>query len=330
MSAKLAGLIVVVGLAAGAALLLLPSGEAPPGAGRPMSREEPVQAASEAPARARAAKTADGSSVVEVEVELDDPETLARLQRIAGHGAELARRPPFEQVLADGRARGPVDLRVALEGHLRERPEDFPLLLTTMEQEGDRLALFAMARVLGRGVADPDLRRRTVELLRRLDPERQQVALVALLGRTEPEVVELGFELLERGGSDGVRARAASTLAHVLDELAPLEAERARTVARGILTSASVPPPLTAGAAELLGTPAATAADVALLRDTLGRAPDGATYSSVAQSLALTGSTPDALRAQLRATAADEAQPPEVRETARKLLAGAEAAARDD
>ncbi len=268
--------------------------------------------------------TGDAEGVL-VTSELNDPETLARLERIASHTVTLAQRPTFDEVFKQGYAKGPIDLAIALENHLRDQPQDASRLLEAMSTERDSKLLFAMARALGRVVADPGVRQATLSLLREMEADRQEVALVALLGRREAEVLSFLFDRLETGDTDGVRARAASLLAHVIADLEPADAERAQTVARSLLTSVGTSPPLTAAAAEVLGAPNAQPADVVLLRQTLDRSADGATYSSVAQSLAATGLEPKQVLDLFRATIDDTSAPAEVREIATTLLASVEA-----
>lgn len=250
-------------------------------------------------------------------VTLDDPALRASLERIAERALEQTRRPALEDVVKTARVGGPRDLLVALESHLRTAPEDGAQLIECMRSESDATVLFIMARALSRTLDDPAIRAVTLRLLRDSEPARQADALVALMGRSDPEVVALLLEVLEGDPSSRAHTRSAGLLAYVLDKVDPADAQRARWHARAILATPQSTGQSITAAAELLGRPGAAPQDLELLQSELRRTDDPEVLASLAYGLAAGGLPPAGLRELLHS----RLEEPALTRTVTRLLA---------
>lgn len=243
-----------------------------------------------------------------VTLELGDPSTLAAAAQIAEAGLQL-RQQAREQELP----RDPADLLRALEGQLRQRPTDARRVLEVLRREPDPTRVFVMARALGPRLDDPELRRETIEVLEGLPPRRRAAGLVVLLGRTEPAVLAFAVDQLERETDPSLRGRAASLLAHVVDELPPERAQPAQRAARDVLHDPGSPPEVVSGAADLLGGEGATATDRELLFARLDATRDPSALSSLVLGLCESGVHADQILERLARIEDQPDSPPGLR-----------------
>jgi hypothetical protein len=227
---------------------------------------------------------------------LDDPALEAALQRIATRAVGQASGPRLEELVKTTPGR---DLLVALEHHLRAHPGDSERLIEIMRREADGGVFFVMARALGRTLNDDRARASTLRLLRDVEPKRRADGLVALMGRRERDVVELLVGVLESDPSDDARARAASLLAYVFDDLEPADVERAQWVARATLSRPEEQGRRIVAAAEILGRAGATPEDLDLLKAELLRTNDPDVLGALAYGLGAGGLHPRELRGLL-------------------------------
>ncbi len=171
-----------------------------------------------------------------------------------------------EAAIADARA-GKIDavelgnrLRAAIANH----PELGHGLLKEMVAERSPALAMQMAQALATLLDDPTLRQETVDALRAGGPEARAVGLMALMGRGEPEALDLAAESFSQDSGDA-RATAAFVLNNAPGGVTGEVADEALAAARSALNDPNADAHLREEAATMLGRQDASAADVQLL-----------------------------------------------------------------
>jgi HEAT repeats len=266
---KLAAVVAFVLLAGAAWLWLRPA--SPPVPGRPLvTKEESITVEGgehhiEAPLAAKAA--------------LQIAESLA---------ARQAREGALQRALDDAK-RGQID---ALELGRRARaavqadPRSGRALLQAMLDERSPENAMQLARALGPQLDDPALRSETLDALEKAQPRVRAQGLLALLGRSDPEALQLEADSLGPNGGEA-RSTAAFLLANANGAQVP---DDALVQARAALGDRSADALLREQCATLLGRSGAPDSDAALLQDAV-RDADPAVRMRALAALEQTGSS---------------------------------------
>jgi hypothetical protein len=191
-----------------------------------------------------------------------DPDTLAVIgTSLDGH---RARAGAAEAAIADARA-GRIDaiaLGLRLHDAVLNHPElGHGLLLEMIAEKSPQLTM-QMAHALAGLEDDATLRQQTVDALRAAPSSARAVGMMALLGRTEPECVDLEAESFARDPDD-----ARATAAFLLNNsggMGPF-ADQAVATARDALANPDADARVREEATTMLGRQDATPADVATL-----------------------------------------------------------------
>ena len=152
-------------------------------------------------------------------------------------------------------------LSAAVVEHARRDIGDGPALLDALVEERSPETALQLARALAQYEGDDALRAQTVAALRAA-PQAQRVGLLSLMGRSDPDVLQLAAETLAAHGDPEAGATAAFVLHNAHADALP---DKAYAAARQALREKWDGARLREEATSLLGREDATNEDVSLL-----------------------------------------------------------------
>ncbi len=246
-----------------------------------------------------------------------DPGAVAALG--AALAARVGRASLIDQALDDARAgrADPVELGRRLRAATAGHPELGSAVLRALAAERSPAVALQLAQVLGTLEDDATLRAETVATLRAGSSESRSTGLIALLGRGEPEVLQLAAATLGADPSAEARASAAFLLNNAPGELPAAALRDALEAARRALSGDDpAGTRLREESATLLGRPAATTADLALLEQCVFHGEPALRMRALA-ALEQTGEDRALLRSTFDRVAADPAAPERLVEMAK-------------
>src|SRR5260221_2026899 len=196
------------------------------------------------------------------------PETLATMG--AALEAQMGRTAGTAGAISEARA-GRIDA-VELGRRLHEttagHAEQGGMLLGALVEERSPAVALQLAHSLAGLENDSTLRAQTVAALREGPAAAREVGLLSLLGRGEPEALQLAADTLQ-SGTPFARATAAFVLNNAPLPLNGDVADRTLATAREALTDSTADTRLREESTTLLGQPGAPEQDVALLERTI-------------------------------------------------------------